>query len=388
MASFDEMAQRLREWPRGFVPDVQPLVREVLSACTSIYQGAGAVLAWEDREEPGLTVAALMGHDLSWAESQQEHFIPLVADALEDAAFFDDGLYTVRTGEREERVHEAIHPELRSAHHVGAVLTFPIRGESVRGRLFVLNPSCHDETALRFSDTIALLVECKLDAHAFCRTGGRDAAAAERTRVARDLHDGLLQSFTGIVLQLETVHATLGEDPDAARRMLTEVQAAMMADQRDLRAYVEQLQPRRRRGEMIFDFYARLDEMRRRFASQWGLRVTINADQLEPFVSQFLGQETFRIVQEAVTNSAKHGRAAHVDVNLRTSEGTLFIDVADDGVGLPLRGRLTLSDIRERGIGPAMLAERIASLNGDLVVDSGENGLRLGIIVPLGWSGA
>jgi signal transduction histidine kinase len=66
----------------------------------------------------------------------------------------------------------------------------------------------------------------------------------------------------------------------------------------------------------------------------------------------------------------------------------MLIDVTDDGVGFPFRGRLSMEEMRERGIGPSVLAERVHSLNGDLTVESTEAGATLHISVPLGWGRA
>ena len=66
----------------------------------------------------------------------------------------------------------------------------------------------------------------------------------------------------------------------------------------------------------------------------------------------------------------------------------MLIEVMDDGSGFPFHGRMTLAAIRESGIGPAMLAERVAALNGELAVESSGSGAKLEISVPLGFTGA
>jgi signal transduction histidine kinase len=219
------------------------------------------------------------------------------------------------------------------------------------------------------------------------RTATREAVHEERLRVARDLHDGLLQSFTGAVLQLETVHDMIESKPAEAQQLITNIQGLIMADQRDLRSYVEQLRPRRR-IDVPFDFLSRLTELRSRFESQWGIGVTIDNESVDPLVAHSLGPETFRLIQEAVTNAAKHGSASQIRVVLTTRDSRIWIEVTDDGHGFPFHGKLTLSEIRESGVGPSMLAERVAALNGDLALESTGSGARVQISIPLGFSGA
>ena len=63
------------------------------------------------------------------------------------------------------------------------------------------------------------------------------------------------------------------------------------------------------------------------------------------------------------------------------------IVVVDNGTGLAMKGRYNLIELSARKQGPAVLGERIASLNGDAIVDSTDAGLRLEITLPLGWKG-
>jgi len=207
-------------------------------------------------------------------------------------------------------------------------------------------------------------------------------------QVARDLHDGLLQSFTGIVLQLENVHELLEDDRDQGRRVITQIQAMLMADQRELRAYLEKLRPGPRvRREELFDFRERVGELVRRMREQWNIEVAVEFEPMDRVLSESLGWETYRIVSEAVTNSAKHGEANRVIVRIGSDGDSLRIVVADNGRGLLIKGRYNLIELSARQQGPAVLGERVASLNGDAILDSTENGLRLEITLPLGWKG-
>ncbi len=120
---------------------------------------------------------------------------------------------------------------------------------------------------------------------------------------------------------------------------------------------------------------------------QWGVRVTLDVKDIDPFVSSFLGQETFRLIHEAVTNSAKHGHASTVHVGVTTEGSVMHIRVSDNGGGFPFQGRMTLDQMRESGTGPTVLAERVTALNGSLSVESTERGATVMMSVPLGFGG-
>lgn len=383
----EEVYRRLRQWPRGLPLDQRTLVRQTLKACCAVFDAPRAVLAWEDRDEPWLIVASL-GADgsFTWTEEEPERYAPLVDPALTDTAFSArPGL--VRAGiENAAVVTNPIHDQFREAFKMREVISAPIRGDSVQGHLFVMEPEVGEST-LVIAEVVGLLVERAMEYVTAIRTASREAVQDERVRVARDLHDGLLQSFTGVVLQLETIHSMIESQPDEARRMITDIEGVIMADQRELRAYVEQLRPRRR-IDVPFDFASRMNELRSRFEKQWGIGVSFEIGTVDPLVAKSLGPETFRIIQEAVTNSAKHGAASHVRVRLTSGDSRMHIEVIDDGSGFPFHGRMTLPEIRESGVGPAMLAERVAALNGELAVESSGAGAKLEISVPLGFSGA
>jgi signal transduction histidine kinase len=332
-------------------------------------------MAWEEREEPWLIVASLSGDGFTWREEVPEPYLPLVDPAMAEIAFRDSG--------------KAISDNFREAAGLGDVISAPIRGEAVQGRIFIADPKGINDYSLVVAEMIGLLIERSMDYAVALRTGTREAVQGERVRVARDLHDGLLQSFTGVVLQLETIHSLVDTQPAEARQMITDIEGVIMADQRELRSYVEQLRPRRRgMVDVPFDFQSRMTELRSRFEKQWGIGVAFEIESIDPLVAKSLGPETFRIIQEAVTNSAKHGAASHIQVRLSSAENKMHIEVVDDGSGFPFHGRMTLAAIRESGVGPAMLAERVAALNGDLAVESTGSGARLEISVPLGFAGA
>lgn len=338
-----ELGVRFRTRPAPQPSDLSGVVERALAEVCALFGASDAMLVWEEAEEPWFVVGILRG-----------------------------GVFTCS--------------EEREAPSWDVPLAFDVVASSGEGRVYVDAPA-PDEAARLAGDAAGRLIGEQLDRHLHVVAAAHAAAERERVRVARDLHDGLLQSFTGIVLQLETAHSILATKPDEARRMLTEIEAALMNDQRELRSYLQQLRPRAVRAEIAFDFAARVDELRTRLAQQWGIVLSADVTHVDPSIARHLGYETFRLVHEAVMNSAKHGAAKHVAVRVATDGGKMRIDVGDDGVGFAFRGRLTLDRIRESGEGPFMLAERVAALNGDLIVESSEAGAHVFIAVPLGFAG-
>ena len=386
MQRLGEVCAKLRRWPRHIAPDQRSLARECLERCCDLFEATQALLVIDEGDEPWLNIASLAKGRFLWREDEELGLESVVTLDLTIHSFYLAAHDEVRVaGQQPRRIARAVSARLRKEIGRGPVLSVPFAAESLRGRLFVSSPKLEVDVALAIAEPVSTLLAIQFEASSRLRTTVRDAVDQERVRVARDLHDGLLQSFTGAVLQLETVHSILESDPQNARRMITEAQGLIMSDQRELRRFVEQLRPRPDSRETKFDFAARLEDLRSRFASQWGIRLAFDVTDVDPAVSGFIGQETFRLIHEAVTNSAKHGQASVVRVSVRTAGSVMHIEVADNGTGFSFHGRLTLEEMRESGAGPTVLAERVSSLNGNLTVDSTEGGAVVTMTVPLGF---
>ncbi len=385
----EEMCAVLRRWPREVAVDHRTLARESVEHCREVFAATSVVLAFEEGEEPWLILAVSREGNFTLFEQDE-----MDLESLVDKAYLDQTFYVAPSGEvivcagspavAAQPVHKGVRAHIGS----GSVLSVPIGCATSLGRLFVGDPAVDTDQMLQMVEAVGVIISSRFQATSELADSVREAVDLERVRVARDLHDGLLQSFTGVVLQLETVHSMLENGPEEARRMITDTQATIMADQRELRHFVEQLRPRVVRRQTAFDFGARLEDLQARLSKQWGIDVAVDVKDIDPLVSAFLGQETFRLIHEAVMNSAKHGSASAVRVSVRTAGSEMHIEVTDNGSGFSFQGRRILDQIRDSGEGPIGLAERVASLNGSLVIDSTDAGATVRISVPLGWGGA
>ena len=209
-------------------------------------------------------------------------------------------------------------------------------------------------------------------------------AAEERVRLARDLHDGVLQTLTGTALQLQTAERLIEREPGKARAVLGDVQHMIADEQRDLRFFIQELKP----GQIgALDegggLAPALQELGRRLESVWGLRLELSASPPRlPASEQVLG-EVYRIVQEAAVNAARHGQATRVSVSLGLDDRALTVAVSDNGHGFPFQGRMGLNALTAAHQGPRNLRERVVALGGTMDIASEAAGSRLDIRLPL-----
>jgi signal transduction histidine kinase len=237
---------------------------------------------------------------------------------------------------------------------------------------------------LLLSEVVAAVVRERLEHLHLTNRLGRTAATEERIRLARDLHDGVLQSMTGFALRLEAVRRQLDEDPAAAREALEEVQRLIALEQRDLRFFIQELKPASEGAEGNGrELMGRLEELAHRIEREWDLKVELDAASLDRPVPERLGREVYLLVREALVNAARHGEATSVVVRLADDRAEeVAITVTDDGRGFPFQGRYADRALAELDLGPKSLRERVAALRGSLTVESGPGGSSVGIVLP------
>jgi signal transduction histidine kinase len=198
------------------------------------------------------------------------------------------------------------------------------------------------------------------------------AMQQERSRVRRELHDGVKQELFGISMQLATAQASLDTGTGGVEQYLEEARRLGQRAQRELTAIIEELRPPRLGPGGLL---AALSELTAQFEQQNGIRVVLNVP-CEITLPEAYESTLFRVVQEALTNVGRHSAASQVAVGLGSAAGELRLTVTDDGRGLP--ADLTGS----AGLGLATMRERVEALGGSFAVKSASPGACVEIAVP------
>jgi two-component system, NarL family, sensor histidine kinase UhpB len=183
-----------------------------------------------------------------------------------------------------------------------------------------------------------------------------EAREEERRRIARELHDELGQRLTALKMELSALAGA------AARRARQERVDSMLAMLDETLASVRRISSALR-PSMLDDLglNAAIEWLARDAARRMGIEVTVRLDESDPLLDDRAATAVFRMVQEALTNVARHSRATDVQVGLRQSADELVLTVQDNGVGYPERaldraGSYGLLGMRERA---AMLGGRL-----------------------------
>lgn len=379
----------LASWPREPVLDPRHCLRDTLEHVATTLNAGRAVLLWEEGEEPWLHVARWERGEFTWDREAPDRYEPVVTEALKRSSFYTRNLhvddpkvfYRIEADIYAYR-GRPVHPELAPMLAERSLLSVCVEGESLEGRLFVGDAPPPTADGLLAAELIGDLVAHRLDQCQLIFRTRENAVGEERVRLARDLHDGLLQSLTGVALHLESARRLVDADPAASKESLQQIQEVIAGDQRELRKFIQQLRPLQKTAAEAMRLTGRLGDLGNRFQNQFGLDVRLHSESLSPLISEEMRRQIFSIVNEALANVARHSGAQSVDVDLRTEGDQVRIRVVDDGRGFPFRGRYDLRDLTAMRRGPLSLKERIASLHGDLIIESTDSGSRLDIRIP------
>jgi two-component system NarL family sensor kinase len=227
------------------------------------------------------------------------------------------------------------------------------------------------------------------------RSRGRlvTAREEERRRLRRDLHDGLGPTLGALTLGLDTTRfALIQGDPKAVEALLLELKSQAQEAVSDVRRLVYGLRPpalddlglvqairqqAANHGLLLADDFPN-GTATKRVSSKNGLVFRVKASEVLPSLPAAVEVACYRIAQEAITNTARHSGASSclVSLCLEEADGTLELEIVDDGTGIP--------EGRSAGVGMSSMRERAEELGGTVTVgDLPGGGTRVLARLPL-----
>ena len=195
----------------------------------------------------------------------------------------------------------------------------------------------------------------------------------ERTRISRELHDGIGQALHAILLRLKLLLGSVGSDRDGERSAINELIRDVQNASSELRNLVVSLRPLPLSGMNIEEAIRWLC---RNLEKDGGVSLLVQSAGEFEQVSDRCSLVLFRVCQESLTNILKHAAARRVQVSLQRQGDTIVLTVSDDGKGGAQVGM-------SGGSGLMIMQERVALVGGRLVIDSPEGqGTRIFVELP------
>jgi two-component system sensor histidine kinase UhpB len=203
---------------------------------------------------------------------------------------------------------------------------------------------------------------------------------AERGRISRELHDGVGQSLTALKMQLQLLELAAVREQSTLAPRLAELREMADRSLQEVRQISHLLRP-----QMLDELglLPTLQWLARTFQKRTGIEVELVAEGMDERTDPDVENLVFRLLQEALTNVAKHAHAPLARIDLRREEERLFLRVEDRGAGFDAAEFLRSTD-EERGFGLRGMRDRVHLFAGHFTVTSQPGkGTTLEIEVPL-----
>ena len=376
------------EWPNKSVHDARSVVTEILHRAALVLNARAAAFVWTPpgRRDFQFAQFTRSRQEMEWdlfdeAIDLHQHVPDYICDAVAAAdprcVVLDDGHLRETPG---LPLGDGLRARLRPSTLIGCL----VDGQEWQGRLLIVDKPAPTLDDLLLAKIVARLGGATLDQHYLIEDLQQQAADQERVGLARDLHDGFLQTLAALALQLHRLERVLeSEGLPAAQMQIREIQKHLSHEHESFSTFIQQLKPGVRPSDDRINLAARLHALAERLRDEWQLNLTITVTPHVVRVPSSFAQQVQWLLREALVNAARHAMASQVVVEVVEADQHLDLVIADNGRGFPFRGRRDAGDLAVMRAGPRSLRERVAALAGALLVDSREDGATLRIRLPI-----
>jgi signal transduction histidine kinase len=207
------------------------------------------------------------------------------------------------------------------------------------------------------------------------------AIEGERSRISRDIHDGILQTLLSVDMQLGVLLRKIRQAPQEASAALDALRQTIRDETAELRRMVTDMRPI---GVESADLVELMQGFAERFRNESGLALDLLLDADDLQAPDKVCRDLFQIYREALHNVKKHAHATHVVVKLWQDDTRVTLMIDDNGQGFSFAGRYMGDELERLRLGPISIKERARSVGGLLTVESTPgHGARLTVEVPL-----
>ena len=382
--SAERLAQ-IADWPNNTLQSYTNIDERWLGISlhhiATVLQAPRVLVLWEIAQEPycfsTMFADGNCRHDRTMADTSGS----LVSVELENITFATE---TAKSNECltlngiREFAGPAINDSIQTRFNLSSVCSAPFSGESCKGRVFILDRPHWEDNDLTLAEIVASRLHLELEYYVLSIELRETAANRERIRLARDLHDGVLQTLTGAGLQLSSIAPSAGRE---AKRKLEDIRQLLLAEQQRIRAFVEgrELSPRQPHLNL-------LDQTKReveRIEHRWGCHVVLSVTPQDAALPIDITRQIEFLLAEAAANAVQHGKASRLKITVEQAPNNLRLNIADNGNGLSgVKGTYTHDELTARAIGPQSICRRVAELGGALTLSTSDKGVELSVELP------
>jgi signal transduction histidine kinase len=389
LSNLQQATDTLRQvsgWPVLIGPDMSAGARTILQHAAKIVGSAHAVAVWEAEDEPWVYLADSASNVSEIDKHPPASLTPFVPEAFAaatlltpDRADAEAAVIVSHDGSVSQWRGQWVHAAIASRLAEPGCASAAFRTEHLTGRVFFSGLADVGVDKAPIIDVVAREIGTSFD-QVFL--GGRMQEVAigeERIRLARDLHDGVLQTLTGIRFELQAIAEEAGS---SQRDRLLAIERGIAIEQRELRLFIDDIKPTARATSGTSPLAQDLEAMRVRLGAEWKTPIAIRLTPAALSLPEATARAVRLMIHEAIVNAMQHGQPSRVSVDLYGGADLLQIVITDDGRGFPFRGRLEHDELVGSASGPASLRDRVVALGGRIAIESKVAGSRVEIAIP------
>lgn len=216
------------------------------------------------------------------------------------------------------------------------------------------------------------LVKVNKELECMIKENEKLAELRERNRIAREIHDTMGHTLTGIIAGIDACIALAEGSPKALKGQLKLISEVSRKGVADIRASVSSLRPDTLQRLNLNQSLSNLIENTRKVM---GVEVEYFCNEAELKLDEDEENAIYRIIQEGITNAIRHGMATKINVLVEKRQSEIYLRISDNGIGC--------AEIKE-GFGIRHMKERVEMLNGTVSFTNDE-GFKVEAVVPIRW---
>jgi signal transduction histidine kinase len=326
---------------------------------------AGADVDWEGARKPGHRLVLRSVAASTWTADAAGPLSYRVSHALGNWGRRVE-LYGPGAG-RPVPVPEGEAPGFLARSRTRSLISVPIWSQGgFRGRLLLGRSRMNFSKAeLLFCETLVAQAAVILDNVVLQQKAEELAVAEERARIARDVHDGFVQSLASIDVGIEVCRRLERKDPKRLTGELEDLQRTVKQGYGEARRYLDRLRRQQPQGP---DVETAVRDLVREYRERGDIDVALHAVAEGIPSRDGVGFELLQIVREGLSNIVRHAGAGKASISVEARNGRVDLVIQDDGRGFPAAG--TNGDELPMSSAPWSIRERVESLGGSLSLRS------------------
>jgi signal transduction histidine kinase/integral membrane sensor domain MASE1 len=378
-----ERVAKLGTWPTPELTPSTPPLEALLAHAADVMGVSRMLVVWEEPKKPER-------HFSVWSEGRFEHRTACVEEPVEYsvASCLRDVAFMTRSG-RSSAVtthaglrlcaSPAVAPRFREHFKIKKLVSAPFSRARCHGRVFALDGTRFGDSQLLLIEIVSDRIGIEIEHHFLQQDAEVTVAERERSKLAHDLHDGLLQSLTASTLQLKVCSKKCEGE---SLRALDSVRELLAAEQRRLRDFVNGRREKTNDENCVLANAC--ESVLTELSKYWRCQTPLRVVPTDARVPSTIAEHIWLILAEAIANAAKHGGASRVLVDLERTTDALSICISDNGSGFRgLAGFYTDQTLINEQVGPRFLCDRVRGLRGHLVLSTSATGSSVQIWLPV-----